>query len=184
MRYFISSFVVCAILASCGNPFGLPSAFITNAIDTVSLFALSGTPVYQPSGYLLYGGARIRTDLTSQLDFAFDIDTAGRAVLVPTAALKLGTGSGFQNSALVFDSIKVAPTSGYNDTTAFVVTDSVLPVHSSPGNSLSCTFNVSYPLYAKLHVIQIDTAERSIKFEILSDLNCGYRGLETGLPRH
>lgn len=185
MRYFILAFVVCAILASCGNPFGLPAAFLTNSVDTVTLFALSGTPVSEPSAYLIYGGTRIRTDLSTQLDFAFDMDAAGQAVFLPTAALKLGVGSGFQISPLDFDSVKIAPLANYNDSTAFVVAEnSVAIVHSSRTNALSCTFNVSYPLYAKLHVIDIDTLARSVEFEILQDSNCGYRGLEPGLPRH
>ena len=41
----------------------------------------------------------------------------------------------------------------------------------------------------ELHVIEIDTMPtdsfpRSIQFEILNDVNCGYRGLEPGVPRH
>jgi hypothetical protein len=84
----------------------------------------------------------------------------------------------------VFDSVKLAPITGYNDSTAFMLTDSTVIVKSSPGNALSCTFSVAYPLYAKLRVIAIDTAARRIDFEILRDINCGYRGLETGLPRH
>src|SRR3954462_6581292 len=185
MRYLTLAFVVCAILASCGNPFGLPAAFLTNISDTVTLHALSGTPVNLPSGFLIYGGSTIRTDLSSQLDFAFDIDTAGRAVLLPTAALKLPAGSGFQISSLVFDSIKLAPITGYNDSTAFVVTENtVLLAQSSRSNALSCTFNIINPLYAKLHVLEISDSARTITFEILGDYNCGYRGLEPGLPRH
>jgi hypothetical protein len=186
MRYLTLTLIVCAILASCGNPFGLPAAFLTNAVDSsVTLYALSGTPVNQPSGYLIYGGNKVRTDLSSQLDFAFDFDTAGRAVLLPTAALKLTAGSGFQISPLDFDSIKIAPVNGYNDSTGFVVTEnSVVLAQSSRGNALSCTFNVSAPLYAKLQVLAIDDSARSINFKILRDSNCGYRGLEPGLPRH
>ena len=185
MCYFFSAFVVCAILASCGNPYGLPAAFIVNKVDTVSLYALSGTPISQPSAYLIYSGARVRTDLTSQLDFAFDIDTAGRAELLPTAVLKLGTGSGFQISRLDFDSVRVAPTTGYNVDSALVVTENnVVLAQSSRANALSCTFNIVYPLYAKLQVLTIDMAARSIDFLILRDSNCGYRGLEPGLPRH
>src|SRR5438045_5601649 len=123
MRYLTLAFVVCAILASCGNPFGLPAAFLTNITDTVTLHALSGTPVNLPSGFLLYGGTTVRTDLSSQLDFAFDMDTAGQAVLLPTAALKLPAGSGVQLRPLVFDSIKIAPVTGYNDSPAFVVSE-------------------------------------------------------------
>src|SRR2546423_5927435 len=186
MRYLTLAFVVCAILASCGNPFGLPAAFLTNIVDSsVTLYALSGTPVHLPSGFLLYGGTTVRTDLSSQLDFAFDIDTAGQAVLLPTAALKLTAGSGFQSSPLVFDSIKIAPITGYNDSTAFVVSENdVVLARSARGNALSCTFNIINPLYAKLLVLDIDSAARTITFQILGDNNCGYRGLEPGLARH
>jgi hypothetical protein len=37
--------------------------------------------------------------------------------------------------------------------------------------------------YAKLHVLAIDRAARRLDFEILTDINCGYRGLEPGVPK-
>jgi len=41
--------------------------------------------------------------------------------------------------------------------------------------------------YAKLHVLAIDTTSgpngRRIDFEILTDINCGYRGLAPGVPK-
>ena len=40
-----------------------------------------------------------------------------------------------------------------------------------------------FALYAKLHVLAIDTVARRIDFEILTNVNCGYRGLEEGLPK-
>ncbi len=46
-----------------------------------------------------------------------------------------------------------------------------------------CPFGASVFYYAKLHVLQVDTAARRIDFEILVDPNCGYRGLEPGVPR-
>jgi len=42
--------------------------------------------------------------------------------------------------------------------------------------------------HEQVHVLDIDTTStpngRRIDFEILNDLNCGYRGLEPGVPRH
>jgi hypothetical protein len=36
--------------------------------------------------------------------------------------------------------------------------------------------------YGKAHVLAIDTLARRIDLEMLVDQNCGYRGLEPGLP--
>src|SRR5712664_3602547 len=121
MRYFILSLLVCAVIAACGNPLGLPGAFISNVVDTVSLYALSGTPVSLPSGYSIISRHTVRTDQGSPFDFAFDIDTAGTSRLYPTGALKLGRQSGLQLSAQQFDSIKIAPTTNYNLDSAQVV---------------------------------------------------------------
>jgi len=185
MRYFILSLLVCAVIAACGNPLGLPGAFITNRVDTVSLYALSGTPVSLPSGYSIAARREVRTEQSQPFDFAFDIDTSGKSLLLPTGALKLGRQSGLQISAQQFDSIQIAPTSKYNlDSAQVVNVNSVVLLHSS---TVTCSYGIPAVYYAKLHVLTIDTTAapngRRIQFEILSDLNCGYRGLETGLPR-
>jgi len=184
MRYFILAFLACAAIASCGNPLGLPPAFISNVVDTVSLYALSGTPVSLPSGYSIIGQRAVRTDQGLPFDFAFDFDSTGQAVLLPTGALKMGKQSGLQISGQDFDSIKIAPTSNYNlDSAQVVDSNRVLILHSS---TVTCSFNIPAVYYAKLYVVRIDTtsSERRIDFLILSDLNCGYRGLEEGVPRH
>lgn len=166
--------------AGCGNPNGLPGAYITNRTDTVSLYALSGTPVYQPSGYSIAARSPVRTEQSVPFDFAFDLDTAGRAVLLPTGALKLGEQSGLQRSAHDFDSVLVAPIENYQLDSALVVdVNSVVLVHSS---TVTCSFGTLAYYYAKLHVLAIDMLARRMDFEILTDVNCGYRGLNPGLP--
>ena len=187
MRYFILALLAGAAFAACGNPLGLPPAFITNLVDTVRVFALSGTPVSLPSGYSIISRRAVRTDQGQPFDFVFDIDSAGQPKLFPTGAIKLGKQSGLQISAQQFDSIKIAPTSNYNlDSAQAVNENSVLILHSS---SITCSYGIPAFYYAKLHVIKIDTMPtdsfpRSIQFEILNDVNCGYRGLEPGVPRH
>ena len=186
MRHFILALLTCAAIAACGSPLGLPGAG-TNVVDTVSLWALSGTPVSRPSGFSIAARSAVRTDLGVQFDFAFDIDTAGRALLLPTGALKLGQQSGLQISTLAFDSIRIAPTTGYQLDSAVVVHDSSVVIAYSNLSTCSTTLGVAYRYYAKLHVLAIDTTShtngRSIKFEILTDRSCGYRGLEPGVPR-
>ncbi|HLZ44543.1 MAG TPA: hypothetical protein VKQ05_02600 [Gemmatimonadales bacterium] len=188
MRYLIllliGAIACAAVAVGCGNPLGLPGAYITNRTDTISLYALSGTPVYLPSGYSIATRSAVRTEQSIPFDFAFDIDSIGEAVLYPTGALKLGTQSGLQISAQDFDSLLIAPTTSYKQDTALVVTNnSVVVAHSG---TVTCSFGILAYYYAKLHVLAIDTTTgpngRRIDFEILTDVNCGYRGLNSGLP--
>lgn len=187
MRSLTLLAVTLVLAAACGDTLGLPQAAIPNRPDTVSLYALSGTPVSQPSAYVIPFRAVVRTDDPSidGFDFAFDIDTAGRAVLLPTGALRLGRASGIRLSTTPFDSILVAPSGGYQLDSAVVVdSNSVAILHSRPS---VCSFGISVVYYAKLHVLRIDATSgpngRRIDFVILTDINCGYRGLEPGLPR-
>src|SRR5207253_5197653 len=62
MRYFMLALLACVAAVACGNPLGLPAAFISNVVDTVSLYALSGTPVSLPSGYSIISRHTVRTD--------------------------------------------------------------------------------------------------------------------------
>ncbi len=165
---------------ACGDDFQLPPAVIPNEVDTVSLFALSGTPIGLPSAYLLEFRRVVRTDQSSSLDFVFDLTNAGAPVLIPTGPLGLGEGSGLQPAPMPFDSITIAPTSGYiYDTTAAADSGAELLVQS---RVTTCAFGLSTSFYGKLRVLAVDTVARRIDFEILVNANCGYRGLEPGLP--
>src|SRR6266487_3724704 len=176
-----------AAAAACGDPFGLLPPAIANVVDSaVSLYALTGTPPATPSGYRLDIHQAVLTQESTPatpFDFAFDIDTAGRAVLLPSGALRLGRGAGVQISAAPFDSIRLAPGGGYQLDSAVVVdSGSVAILHSRP---VTCNIGLSagYAYYAKLQVLRVDSAARRLDFQILVDQNCGYRGLEPGLPR-
>ena len=186
MRTFSLLFVALALAAACGDPLGLPAPAIGNRTDTVSLYALSGTPVTSPSVYIIGFRQVARSDQSATgFDFAFDIDTAGRPVLLPTGALGLPRASGIQRTLHTFDSVTVAPAGGYQSDSAMVVdSNEVMILHSRP---LVCSFGITSIYYAKLHVLAIDTTSgpngRRIDFEILNNVNCGYRGLEPGLPK-
>ena len=56
----------------------------------------------------------------------------------------------------------------------------VAVVRSRPTST--CVIGTVY-YYAKLQVVRIDTIARRIDYNILVDLNCGYRGLEPGIPK-
>jgi len=181
-RVAVNGLVVLA--AACSTTPGLPAAGITNVVDTTSLFALFGTPIATPSAYdlngRLTGHPLVRTDQASAFDFAFNFDSLRRPVLLPTGAVGLGQSSGLQQASVPFDSIKVAPTGGYVLDRGLVVdSGAVVIVRSRP---TGCLFGVTVFTYAKLVVVAIDTTVRRIDFRILVDQNCGYRGLEPGIP--
>jgi hypothetical protein len=179
-----------AAVAACGDPFGIPVAQLTNTLDTISLYAVTGTEVQTPSAYCLgscgptrAGAAElVRLDESTILDFAFDIDTLGRAVLKPTGAIRLGRNSGLRTSPLVFDSIRLAPTLGYQlDSAVTVVVGTRVIVQS---RLVTCPWGGSSFYYAKLEVLAIDTGARRADLQLLLDPNCGYRGLVAGVvPR-
>lgn len=167
--------------AACGDTTGLPAPFYANQVDTVSLYALRGTLVTQPSAYTLDVAQRVRTDQTTALDFAFDFDSLGAPALFPTGAIHLGQLSGLQTSTATFTALTLAPTGGYIfDKPVALDTGTVVLVRSRP---TQCSFGVTVSLYAKLRVLSVDSTARRLDFEILVDRNCGYRGLEIGLPK-
>ena len=181
----VAVFGLALLAAACSNSTGLPAPIIPNVVDSsVSLYALFGTPISSPSAYDInlrsVGRQLVRTDQTPAFDFAFNLDSSGHAVLLPTGAVGLGQASGWQLASVPFDSITLAPSGGYVfDQPLAVSAGTVAIVRSRPTN---CLFGVTVSLYAKLLVVAIDPTARRIDFEIMVDQNCGYRGLAPGLP--
>jgi hypothetical protein len=173
--------VALSVAAGCGTSSGLPAAVLENVVDTVSLYALDGTPLPAPSGYNLAGRQVVRTDRVSAFDFAFNITPAGQAVLLPTGALDLGRSSGIQIQHAGFDAVAVAPTSAYVDTTAVAIDSGTVAVLHS--RAATCSIGIVVFYYGKIQVLAIDTVARRIDLQVLVDQNCGYRGLEPGIPR-
>jgi hypothetical protein len=170
---------IAAFAAACTDTLGLPVASDVNVVDTVSLWALNDPRLSLPAGYQIASKSVVRTDRSSSFDFAFNIDSLGRPVFLPTGALGLGIGSGLHRESATFDAIHTPPSSGYTSDSAFVFdTGTVAVVRSRPGCSLGAT--IFY--YAKLKVLAYDSLERRVDFEILVNANCGYRSLQPGVP--
>ena len=173
-----------ALLTACNNSLLVP-ANIDNVVDTVTLYAWSGTPLFTPSAYAINGPALVRTDLSISFDFAFNFDSLRRPVLFPAGVLGLPTAAiqpGFQSTATPFADVTIAPIDGYEIKQPFVVDTGRVVLARS--RSLPCPDGTIQSLYAKLHVLSVDTAAaaRTIRFEILADQNCAYRGLAPGIP--
>jgi hypothetical protein len=168
-------------LGACSDSNGLPDATLPNVERTETLYSLVGTPVATPSAYALEGARRVRTDQTDAFDFAYSLQLDGSHVFLPRAALGLdpdnSVNPGFQIRSESFDAITVAPSNGY-------VSDVAVPIAVGERYVVRSriTCGIGVPKYGKLEVLSFDDAARTVTFRILVDDNCGFKGLEPGLP--
>lgn len=169
-------------LAACSEN-NLPDAVFFNAEDTVTVFAVSGTDVFKPSGYAMTERRAVRLDQSASADFAFEIDAEGNATFLPGALVghpgSSGIDPGLQLAAKPFDDITDAVTDGYR---------TLDPVPAAPGQVYylrsripgSCFLGV--PAYGKVEILNLNLEERLVVFRVLANLNCGYKSLEPGIP--
>src|SRR5689334_7972739 len=102
-----------ATTTACDSPLAIPAATDTNRIDTVTLFALRGTSLLQPSAYDVVGRVVAHTDRLEAFDFAVDIADDGTALLYPAGTLGLAKDPGVLLTTAPFDSVVTAPLSGF-----------------------------------------------------------------------
>ena len=171
-----------AIVALACDDTGLFPPGFPNSVDTVTLYALRGTPITAPSAYDIASGTVARTDRGDALDFAFDIDTAGSAVLLPAGRLGLTAQAGLQLSAKTFDELDRAPYDDYVVDSVLTVSVGDVLVGRSRNASGNCYYYGALPRYGKFRVMELDLDNRTITLEALVNVNCGYRGLEPGYP--
>jgi hypothetical protein len=170
-----------AALPACGDDTTLPEPVYENVIDTITLYALTGTAIALPSGFDGVAGVAARTDLSDPYDFAVDLPSDDVVELLTTGALGLTIDPGIVVTSLAFDDVVKAPEEGYNRDSVVTAGEGTVFVLRSRQTTQLCSIG-SLPRYSKLHVLDIDPAARAVTFEFLVNLNCGYRGLEPGLP--
>jgi hypothetical protein len=182
--------IIAAALAGCNDPFAILPASINNRVDTVEMFAVNGTPLSKPSGYVIAIRSPIRLGLDQaafNFDFLYRIDPTAGPQFVPYSAIapqspdQTASGrSGFLATAEQFAAIEEAQQVGYVvDQPLDLEVGRVFYARSALPNG--CFLLIPY--YAKIEVLSFDSATRSVKFQILANINCGYRGLEPGLPK-
>ncbi|MCZ6856535.1 MAG: hypothetical protein O7F70_00915 [Gemmatimonadetes bacterium] len=185
-RFIFGPAVLGAVLfsAGCDNTLALPLATVANVVDTVTLNALRGTPINVPSGFDVVLRRVARTDrLGEGFDIAFDIDEQSRALILTTGALGLSVQSAIQRFDGAFDDLAVAPLEDYErDVEMSVEVGSVFIVRSRPDANQCAFFLGQLPRYGKFEVLFLDLQTRQITLEHLVNVNCGYRGLEIGIP--
>jgi hypothetical protein len=176
-----------AVLSACGDPTNL-KANLVNVTDTLSVFALSGTPPSYPSGVSIVGRQAVRVDGFATFEVAFDINDAGNAVVYPVnlvVSSPSGTRPvGIQKVAGTFETVTDAPKTGYQSDSAVVLTPgNVLAVESAHNASGEiCSFALSPNLYSKIALDSVNLASRTLYLRLGLDPNCGFRSFVEGVP--
>lgn len=153
-----------------------------NVVDTTTMGALAGAALKYPSAYDITIGQPVRTDQTSSFDFIYTKDALGRNVLLPLHAIAglgttTGSNPGFIRLTVPFNDITAAPTEDYLTTdTLVIVPGDVLAARSR----VACYLGV--PQYAKIQIIDFDDVNKTVRFAVLSNTNCGYKNLQVGVP--
>jgi hypothetical protein len=171
--------------AACDDPFA-PRATAEVRTDSFVVYAVSGTPVNVPAAFNIVFFTPLRLEPTYGFDLVFDIDPAGKVVLIPVrlvgGAVTAGRHVGLQKINVAYDEVTQAPSDGYNPDTTLslgVSEGAIVELHSN-----ICEFQTSQLLYSKLQISAIDPVSRTIAFRITYDPNCGFRSFLPGVPNN
>ena len=169
--------------AACDDPFA-PRASTPVRTDSFLVYAVSKTPINVPAAFNVILFTPLRLEPTFSFDLVFDIDDAGKVVLIPVklvgGAVTAGRRVGLQLITGEYDAVTKAPTSGYqyDSTLVLGVGDAALVEVSTD----VCQFQTSRMVYAKLQIKAIDPNSRTMSFRITYDPNCGFRSFLPGVP--
>ena len=175
------------VLSACSDPTNL-KATLSTSTDSLTVWALSGTPPSYPSGVSLVGRQVVRVDGFAGFDVALDIDANGNAVIYPVRLVVSTPGGsravGLQKVGGIFDSVTAAPKTGFETDSALVMPPGEVVTIQSPQNGTGeiCQFAISPYLYAKVVADSVNLASRTIFIRIGLDPNCGFRSLTDGVP--
>jgi len=179
-----------AALACSSDPYA-PKALYPVSTDTIRVLALNGTAAEAQSAVRLLTVSSTVPDYSQSFDFALDIDAGGNVILMPrskvvscTSICQLGI-KVIRADSVEFDNLYDAPKSGY--TYDSVTTIPVGATVAFVTKEVFCrASNIStYDLYAKMIVDSVRMSDRAIFARLVSDPNCGFRGLVPGItPGH
>jgi len=179
-----SALITAALLVACGDPLSLPPAAFENRIDTLQLYSVAQSPIHLPSAFVMVARQTARLDQLVNFDFVYNTDADGGRYFIPYAGVAPTPQTvrlpGFLPTETGFDAITVAEQVGYatRDTIPLRVGQVVYARSAVVPNC-----GIGTPYYGKLQVLGFNDAEHYVVFRFLVNVNCGYRGLELGLPK-
>ena len=167
-----------------------PKASLTNFTDTLTTYAVNGTPLGSPSGLWFFARQAVRVDNAFSFDVAFDIDqSSGELRLYPQALIAGGLvpvrSVGIKRSTTNFDDLLRAENSGYAFDSVFVArSGDVFLVQSNDATACS-VLSFGTVIYAKLQVLEVNPASRTISSRFTVNPNCGFLSLiPEGTPKN
>jgi hypothetical protein len=185
---FLATLFVVAVLSACGDPTNLKATSLTMT-DTVTVFALSGTPPAYPSGVsIVPPGQVVLVNGFAGFDVAFDIDADGNAIVYPVKLVVTSLGGarpvGLQKVSGTFETVTAAPKTGYEKDSSVVLAKNDVVVIESQHNGSGdiCSFSLSPNLYAKIALDSVNLASRTLYLRLGLDPNCGFRSFAEGIP--
>jgi hypothetical protein len=181
-HFWSTAAAILAVAAVACDDTGLIPASFPNSVDTVTLYALRGTPIPTTSAFDIAYGLAARTDEGDAFDFAFDIDSLRAGTILPAGALGLAPQAGLQLSDKTFEEVDEAPYDDYLVDSVLTVSVGDVFIGRSRNTSGNCYYLGSLPRYGKFHVLELNNQDRTVTLEYLVNVNCGYRKLEPGFP--
>ncbi|MEP6764131.1 MAG: hypothetical protein ABJB66_07465 [Gemmatimonadaceae bacterium] len=181
------------MLIACGKDSTFTQEATTeNVSRSASVYALTGSSPELPAAYDMFTESYVRPilqiDGTVNFTIAFDINSAGKVVLLPVRQIVPlppfpvgGTVSiGLEKSQTSYDLITYAASGGYTQDSTQIA--SVGDTYLMRLGATGCAYGEPY--YGKLIVDSIIVAERRMVVRTLTNRNCGgYRSLAAGLPK-
>ena len=183
----IATICVVTVLNACGNIASLRATLPTYT-DTLSLWALSGTPPSYPSAISIPARQIVRVDGFAAFDIALDIDANGKTVVYPVKLVVASLGGsrpvGIQKISRSFEDVTEAPKTGFRTDSSVAIVPGEVVVVESPHNASGdlCQFSISPNIYAKIAVDSVNLSSRIIYLRMGFDPNCGFRSFTTGIP--
>jgi hypothetical protein len=186
-----TAFVTLAALQTACSDTG-PKAALVNFTDTLTTYAVNGTPLGSPSGLWFFFRRGVPVDKNFTFDVAFDIDkSTGEARVFPQALIAGGLvpplvrSVGIKRSTANFDDLLRADNSGYTFDSTFVAHSGDVFLVQSNDASACNSLSFGTVIYTKLQVLEVNPASRTISSRFTVNPNCGFLSLiPEGTPKN
>lgn len=184
-RLFIAAPAVAGLFA-CKSLTAVSASF-DNVTEALSVYPINGSPPGAPTAISLFAGSPTHADQSFAYDFAFDLDTIGRVVLIPARQLATQFSTPYSVGLQVvpdsFVALTRAPKSGYTLDSLLVITAHTVVAIESHDIS-RCQFAIKGQSYfSKLVVDSINLTTRKISATVTVNRNCGFTSFADGRPQ-
>jgi hypothetical protein len=178
-----------AAVSACDDSTGIRANFQNRELQ-FAVFPVNGTSVTQPAGILIRAPELARVDNRFAFDIAFDMDAAGVVSVYTVKAMGSEVLPGAARIGLKTDTnpyatITRAPTAGFTyDSSLTLPVGRTLLIDKLDGTcaNFGGAF-LGYNIKAKLVIDSVLLSSRTIWVHVLSNPNCGFVSLQTGLPK-